>query len=147
MYYATYRAKNSININGMDKITVSLKRALRAKNWKFNMLYNSLGKDGTCDMTSTSLHQTSSTSHFTLPHTRLLHIQNRQNEVERFVSKWNNAGPTASVIFDEDMGIPMPDTYSFCVHASGGAPEKVRTLKHGLNISNSFVGTHLRYGK
>jgi len=141
MYLATQIAKYSININNMDKITESLQRALRAKRRKYNTLYNSLGKDGMSDMTSTSLHLTAvsdkhrpmsvvididpSTSQFYIAaYPFAAYPKTGKNEVERFVSKWNNTESPASVIFDEDMGIPMPDTYCFSVHTSGVAPEK-----------------------
>jgi len=46
-----------------------------------------------------------------------------KEDVERFITKWNNSGNTTSIVFEEENGVPTLDSYRFSVHISGFAPK------------------------
>lgn len=121
----------------MDKITESLQKTLRKKKWKFNTLYNSLGRDGIFNMTSTCIHlmtsvdkertqmsvvidiAPSSLQFYITAYPFTSYSKELFNKEERVVSKWNSLGMATSLALEDDKGIPMPDTYSLKVYVSG----------------------------
>lgn len=125
----------------MDKITESLQKMLREKELKFQTLFNSLTKDGSSNMTSTSVQFNAipdeeeskgmsvvididpTTSQFYIAaYPYVAYTKHRKNDVEDLISKWNSCGSSTSVVFEDDKGIPVPSNYGIHVHIAGFSP-------------------------
>lgn len=125
----------------MDKITESLQKMLREKELKFQTLFNSLTKDGSSSMTSTSVQFKANpdeydstgmsvvididptTSQFYIAaYPNVTFTKLRKDDVEELISKWNKCGCSTSVVFEDDKGIPVPGNYCIHVHIAGFSP-------------------------
>lgn len=131
----------TLYIDNMDKITESLQKMLLEKELKFQTLFNSLTKDGSSNMTSTSVQFNANpdkeeskamsvvididptTSHFYIAaYPYVAFTKRRKDDVEELISKWNNCGYSTSIVFEDDKGVPVPGNYCIHVHVTGFSP-------------------------